>query len=462
MQQNIEYIEELWRLFPHSYAEKMSHGEWKAYEFLKIISVKIAKAIANGGGKIIVEVPPQFGKSTLISHWTPIWFLDSFENKKVILATYQADFAAKWARGVRNEINQNPDITVKVSDDNSAADSWTTTKGGGMHSAGVGGSATGRGGHLIIIDDPTKNWDEAKSFTYRERTHDWFKTTIFTRGQKDCVFIVLQTRWHEDDLAGRLQKEGGWDVIRFPALAEENDILGREVGESLCPDRFDVEKLLEIKQTIGSRFFSALYQQAPTPSEGELFKRDEWDFWDVLPEKFDEIIQSWDMTFKDTKQSDYVVGQVWGRVKANYYLIDQVRDKMSFTKSKAEVVKLTARHPMATVKLIEDKANGTAIIDTLKEDIDGIIAINPTESKYARASSVQPLCEAGNVFLPNKERHPWVNDFIEECTFFPNGKHDDQVDAMSQALTRLKLKNKEISFTLSGMNDLSKSSTWRN
>jgi predicted phage terminase large subunit-like protein len=336
-----------------------------------------------------------------------------------------------------------------------------TEEGGGYTSAGVGGAITGKGFKIGIIDDPFKNREEADSEVVRESRWNWYKSTFYTRQEGVSAIIVIMTRWHEDDLAGRLQKEGGWDVVRFPALAEENDILGREVGEALCPDRFDVAKLLEIKQIIGSRFFSALYQQAPTPSEGELFKRDEWDFWDVLPEKFDEIIQSWDMTFKDTKQSDFVVGQVWGRLKANYYLIDQVRAKMSFTKSKAEVIKLSARYPLATVKLIEDKANGTAIIDTLKEDVEGIIAINPTESKYARASSVQPLCEAGNVFLPNKERHPWVDDFIEECTFFPNGAHDDQVDAMSQALTRLKLKNKELSFTLSGMNDLSKSSTWR-
>jgi len=190
--------------------------------------------------------------------------------------------------------------------------------------------------------------------------------------------------------------------------------------------------------------WSALYQQRPSPADGEMFKRKYWKYYKVLPslDEFDEIIQSWDMTFKDTKNSDYVVGQVWGRIDANKYLIDMVRGKMGFPPTVQAVRNLSVRYPEAHAKLVEDKANGSAVIQTLENEITGIIPINPEGGKESRAFSASVDVEAGNVYLPDPSLKPWVHDFVEEHSSFPNGKHDDIVDSHTQASNRFNNKPK--------------------
>lgn len=167
-----------------------------------------------------------------------------------------------------------------------------------------------------------------------------------------------------------------------------------------------------------------------------MFKRSWWKYYRALPARFDEVIQSWDCAFKDNKDSDYVVGQVWGRIGANKYLIDQVRGQMDFPTTIQAIRNLSARYPSAYAKLIEDKANGTAVIQTLRNEIPGIIAVNPDGGKVARAVSASADAEAGNIYLPAPEIAPWVHDFVEECASFPNGANDDQVDAFTQAMNR--------------------------
>lgn len=253
---------------------------------------------------------------------------------------------------------------------------------------------------------------------------------------------MIMTRWAEDDLAGRLISEadaGGeqWVILSLPAIAEENDMLGRSIGEPLWPERFGLDELLMIKAAVGSYVWNALYQQRPSPVEGGMLKRGWWQFYKESPSKFDEIIQSWDMTFKDSAGTDFVVGQVWGRKGADKYLLDQVRDRMDFPATLTAVKSLTAKWPQASAKLVEDKANGPAVIAMLKQKIEGLIPVEPQGSKVARVSAVSPQIEAGNVYLPDPSIAPWVHDFIEECAAFPTGAHDDQVDAMSQALMRL-------------------------
>jgi len=165
-------------------------------------------------------------------------------------------------------------------------------------------------------------------------------------------------------------------------------------------------------------------------------KRNWWQYYRQTPDRFDEVIQSWDMAFKDTKTADFVVGQVWGRKGADKYLLDQVRDRMDFPATVQAVRSLSAKWPQARNKLVEDKANGPAVIATLKNEIPGLIAVNPEGGKVVRAQAASPDIEAGNVYLPDPSVAPWVHDFIEECAAFPNGANDDQVDAMTQALIR--------------------------
>jgi predicted phage terminase large subunit-like protein len=255
--------------------------------------------------------------------------------------------------------------------------------------------------------------------------------------------VLVMTRWHSQDLAGLLTAEmtegtgEQWEVISLPAEAEENDALGREVGAWLWPDRFSPEEYAATKSAVGSRAWAALYQQRPSPEEGGLIKRQWFQYYTVVPAHFDTILQSWDCTFKDLKSSDYVVGQVWGQVGADKYLLDQVRDKMDLPKTLMAVRRMSVKWPQARLKLIEDKANGPAVIQMLKKEISGLVAVNPEGGKVARVNAICPDIESGNVWLPHKSIAHWIELFVEECAVFPNGANDDQVDAMSQGLNRM-------------------------
>lgn len=393
--------------------------------------------------RLLVAMPPRHGKSELVSHWTPVWFLDLFPTRRVILASYEADFAATWGRRVRNTITRHAErLRVRVAEDSAAATRWDTTEGGGMVTAGVGGALTGRGAHLLIVDDPVKNREEAESAARRATVWDWWTSTAYTRLEPGGAVVLVMTRWHEDDLAGRLLAQmtaGGerWDVLALPALAEADDPLGREAGAPLWPARFDAEALAGIRRAIGSYDWAALYQQRPAPAEGGIFKRDWWRFYDTPPARFDEVLQSWDCAFKDAKTSDFVSGQVWGRVGADKYLLDRVHARLSFTETVKAIRALSARWPQAHAKLIEDKANGPAVIDTLTHEIAGLIAVEPQGGKEARAHAASPQVEAGNVYLPARHVAPWVDEYLDELAAFPNGRYDDDVDATTQALLRL-------------------------
>ncbi len=441
-------LSEAWRLFPHTFASKASRGRWKPYDYLKLISREIVDAISAGRGRIIVELPVRHGKSEFISYWTPTWFLDLFPQKRVILTSYEADFAATWGRKVRNEIETNELLSVKLRQDSHAANRFETADGGGMITAGVGGPITGRGGDLIVVDDPIKNEQEAMSELRRKRIIDWFNSTLYTRCEPNATIVVLMARWHEEDLAGYLKEthQDKWRLISLPAVAEENDILGRKPGQALCPDRYGEEDLENIRVAVGPRVWSAIYQQRPTPMEGEIWRRSAWKFYSQNPAVFDEIIQSWDMTFCDSESSDFVVGQVWGRRGPLKYLLDERRGRWSFTDTLSQFVELSKKWPTAYCKLVESKANGFAIENQLRSKITGIRLVNPQGNKVARATACEPQIESGHVHLPDPKFYPWVNEFIEEASSFPRGKHDDRVDAASQALNFLEEKNSSISY----------------
>jgi predicted phage terminase large subunit-like protein len=300
------------------------------------------------------------------------------------------------------------------------------------------------GGDYIIIDDPIKNREEANSLTYRNKLWDWYTSTLYTRQEKDAVILITLTRWHEDDLAGRLIEAAKtpdgdkWEIISLPAVRENEDCSfdPREEGDPLWPDKYNTKDLATIKATIGSYEWTALYQQQPSPGEGSIFKREWWQRWKELPGDLFDYIQSWDCAFKDANTSDYVVGQVWARSKknpANRYLLDQIRARMTFTETVQAVRRLSAKWKQTTRKLVEDKANGTAVMDVLKKEIPGLVPVQPQGGKVVRAHAVTAVVEAGNVYIPDSSVAPWVHDFIEELSSFPSGTNDDQVDALTQA-----------------------------
>lgn len=434
-----------------SFLEYESDGMWKSARHLEYLCEKLEAVERGEIRRLMVFMPPRHGKSEVVSKKFPSYFLGRNPDKEVIISSYSADLAYDFSRIARNTLKEWGMRLwgVQVAKDSGAVGRWGIEgTRGGFTAAGVGGPITGRGAHVAIIDDPFKNWQDAASKTIRETVWDWYRSTLRTRLAPGGAIILVMTRWHEDDLAGRLLKEmkegtgEHWEVVSLPAVAEEDDALGREPGEVLWPERFPPHEYGEMKKAVGTRLWISLYQQRPAPDEGQIFKRDWWKFYKQIPNRFHEVIQSWDCTFKDEKSSDFVVGQVWGRIGADKYLLDQVRGQMGIVETMQAIRTLSAKWPRARAKLIEDKANGPAVIQMLKREIPGLIPVNPEGGKIVRAQAVSPDIEAGNVFIPDPSIAPWIHDYIEEHAAFPNGANDDQVDCTSQALTRLGAKGK--------------------
>lgn len=434
-------------LIRRSYAEYFlaaHHGRYQIYPHHQLV-IEYLQRIADGEQlSLIVEMPPRHGKSAVITETFESFFALRHPDKRIIATAYSDHLARKFGRLNRDKFKEfAPLFGLSLSTENFGANNWSIEgRAGGMISTGIGGSLTGEGADLMIIDDPIKNAEAANSPAQRQKIWDEWESTLSTRLHDGASIIVVMTRWNEDDLVGRLleNKSRDWIRIRLPAIAEEDDLLGREEGEALWAEKYDEKWAEQKKIEVGSRTWSALYQQRPAPSKGTIFFRNWFKYYKALP-KLQSVIISWDMTFKDEETSDYVVGQVWGKAGAEYYLIDQVRAKMSFPATVQAVRSLAAKHPAARTKLVEDKANGTAVIATLRREISGIIPINPQGGKIVRAQAVSPLFEAGNVYLPDPSIAPWVHDYVEELVVFPNGKHDDQVDSTTQALTRLAASN---------------------
>jgi len=396
--------------------------------------------------------------SELVSKWFPVWLLVAYQrlaarkHYRVVLVSYADDFAGDFGGNVRDIINENAKtFGLMVKGDTSAKNHWRTTNGGDMRAVGIAGQITGMGADMLIVDDPVKDWEEANSETMLAKQWGQYRSTLYSRLEPGGSVVVVMTRWHSNDLVGMIQREmadGGevYEEIRLPAIAEENDIIGRKEGEALWPERFPLERLNVIKHTVDPKhklivtpsIWAGLYQQRPAPAEGGMIKRHWWRRYSELPPPrpgkptWDKLVQSWDCAFKNLKDSDYVVGQLWGMRGADLYLLDVVRGQMDFPETIAAVKKLSTRWPGALAKLIEDTANGPAVISTLAHEVPGLIPFKTRgKSKTDRASAASPLAEAGNVFIPEGI----VGDtFIDEAASFPHGTNDDQVDAWSQAV----------------------------
>ena len=430
----------------------------------------------------MIFMPPRHGKSMLTSIYAPAWAIASFPRMRIILASYQGGLPAGWTAASKELlVEHGEDLygSPVVSPLSRARSTWETTMGGYMWPKGIGGGITGQGAELLIIDDPVKDQEAAMSETIRNKAWDWWVSTARPRLQPGAGVIVIMTRWHEDDLAGRLLKQDAegegedWTVLNYPALAEPPrgadgrtaqtdgivDDLGRRTGEALWPEMYDRAYLEKTRKVSSTYWFTAMYQQRPGPSEGAILKRD-W-FWNNLYEPFKppalkEVCQSWDMAFTKGTGNSWVVGQVWGTDLAERYLLAEIRARLDFTETLVAVDALTkyvqaqgwARAGQHRI-FVEDKANGPAVINVLKRKISGIVAVTPQGSKEARVHSISPQVESGNVHLPRgvipapppTKEVSWepsrTDDFIEEVSNFPLSAFDDRVDAMSQALDRM-------------------------
>lgn len=394
--------------------------------------------------RLMIFLPPRHSKSMTISETFPSYFIGKNPTRRVILTSYGDSLARKFGRSNLTKLNQygKTIFNIEISKKNAAANNWGIEgERGGMIATGIGGSITGEGADLLILDDLIKNRQEADSITYRNMVWDEWQNTLLTRLQPDGAVILIMTRWHEDDIAGRLLNPDygdveDWEIIKLPAEAEAGDILGREIGEPLWEEMgFGKEWIQQRKTAVGNRVWTSLYQQSPTAEEGNIFRSEWFNYYTTLPQIKQKYI-SVDAAFKDNDDSDYVVYQCWGLGKDNnHYLIDQMRGRHSFTKTVEMLdIFITVHKPNGI--LIEDKANGTAIINTLEKKFNGIIPINPQSSKESRARAVTPMFEAGNIYLP--QRANYLGEYKRELLEFPNGQNDDQVDATSQYLNYIR------------------------
>ena len=343
-----------------------------------------------------------------------------------------------------------------MSTDQDVKTEYTNNARGHMIATSVGGTATGKGGDWVIVDDPV-NPKEAQSDAQREEANTFFDQTLTTRldNKKTGVIIIVMQRLHEKDLTGHVlkkQEEEGdcyeYTQLKLPAEAERKIIVHmpitgkdivREAGDLLWSEREGVDELKAVKRNLGSYGYAGQYQQDPSPAEGGILKRSWFNRYKSMPtlSAFDGFIISVDCAFKGKVDNDWVVFQAWGNMQARKYLLDQFRRKMDFPDTVKMLKEFCKKHHYINKKVIEDKANGSAVISSLKDVIPGIVAVDPRGGKIARVHAVSPYFEAGNIYIPDDSLADWAGDFVEECVKFPNAEFDDSVDTATQAILEL-------------------------
>lgn len=431
------------------------HWHWP---YLRLVQQHLDRITTGEISRLMLFLPPRHGKSEMTTVRYPVWRLERDPSLRIIIGAYNQTLASKFSRKARRIAESR----LTLASDRYAVEDWETSSGGGVRAVGVGGGITGQGGNLIVIDDPVKSRDEADSDAYRERVWEWYTDDLYTRLEPGGSIILIMTRWHEDDLAGRILSSdtaADWSVVSLPALATANDPLGRTEGEPLNAERYDIAALQNIKETLGTRSFDSLYQQSPMPLEGGMFKRQWWKRYTAatLP-KMVRIEQYVDSAFKQGVSNDPTAIVTWGTDgHGNYYVLDAWNAKAEYPELMRAIHTQHAKHAGALqiAIIIEDKASGQSALQTLRKPyplLDGTILpalpVVPFPmpgndqqkalaqlSKVARAEGATPLIEGGRVFLP--ESAPWVEAFISEHERFPHGAHDEYVDTTSMALARL-------------------------
>lgn len=426
---------------------------------LDLIDQELEQLLKTPDGRLIISLAPQEGKSSRVSRDFVIHTLTRNPDTRVVMASYSQGLANRNGRTVRNAIASHPELDIQIAADHGAAAEWSLARHrGGVRSVGRGAGIVGHPAELIIIDDPLKDRTEADSETTRETCWSWWTESLSTRLAPGAPVVLIMTRWHTDDLAGRLlAAEDGhlWRVLNIPAQADhrpehgETDPLGRQPGEWMQSARGRTPAQWEaIRRRVGTRGWNAQYQGRPSPAEGGMIKRAWWRRYDTpqwtvrddgvhIAAGFDELLISADLAFKGTATSDYVAIGVWGRRSTDIYLLDQTHGRMNFVETQHRFVALCHKWPQAILKLIEDKANGPALISQLSRHVPGLVPVEPKGSKLSRANAWAPLAESGHMWLPADHLAPWVEAYIDECAAFPNGAHDDQVDQTSMAADRL-------------------------
>jgi predicted phage terminase large subunit-like protein len=413
-------------------------------------------AVARGEKRrILISVAPRFGKSLVSSYLFPAWYLGKFPNRRIIMASHTGDMATGFGRKVRDLINTPeyrtifPDVELKA--DSKAAGQWSTSGGGEYYAVGVGGALAGRGANLVVIDDPfSEQVVMAGNTDVFDDAWAWFQTGPLQRLAPDGACIIIHTRWHKGDLIGRLQTQMAknpdaeqWDVVEFPAILNT----GTDHEKSLWPERWPLEALLQKKQNMAPQYWQAQYMQSPTSEEGAMIKREWWQVWDKEdPPDCEYVIMSLDAAQEAHNRADYNAFQVWGvfyedtgrgAPVANIILLEAWKKRMEYPELKKAMIAEYEKWDPDTF-VIEKKSSGSVLYQELRHAGVPVSEFTPGKGndKIARVNSVSDIFSSGLVWAPTDRR--WAMEVVEECSDFPNGEHDDQVDAMTLAIRRFR------------------------
>ena len=425
-------------------------GNWH----LDVMAAKLEEVRTGRTRRLVINLPPRHLKSHMVSIAFVAFVLGHDPARQILCASYAQDLADKLARDCRQLMTMpfyQAIFKTRLSPERNAVAEFATTANGFRLATSVGGVLTGRGADLIVIDDPLKA-EEAYSDTLRKTVNEWFDTALFSRlndKEKGAIVIVMQ-RLHEDDLSGHVLRNEGWDVLSFPAIAEDDErfavetpygtaAFARAKGEVLHPARESATTLARLRTQMGGPAFFAQYQQAPVPREGAMVKASWFRPYapGALPAQFDMKILSCDTANKASELSDFSALTVWGVRDGHFWLIAVLRRRMEFPELKRTIREMAALHRVDVV-LIEDRASGTQLIQELKnENVAGVEAAQPAGDKQMRLWAQTAKMEQGFVHVPDAA--PWLDDYIRELTSFPNSRHDDQVDSTTQAMAWISL-----------------------
>lgn len=426
------------------------HGKtWRETKMSRYLADEVQRFLEADTGNaydiLVIETPPQHGKSMTLTETLPSWALGRFPDWRIILGSYNDESAERFARRNKEKVAAHGQslFGIQIGRINRATEFELEQGMGRLISRGIMSGVTGNPANLMIIDDPIKNRTEADSPSYRKKLWDEWQNSFKSRLAARAKVIVIATPWHEADmLATMLQTEQNIKLIRLPVEAEENDPLGRRPGDSLCPELGKDRAWLEqFKASYlaspdgGQRAWTALYQCAPRVEGGNLVQRSWWRYYDPADTPmFGTEIISVDAAFKDADNNDFVAITVWGKTYNDYYLRYCLNRHLDFTGTLEAIRQCRTLYPYARTVIIEDKANGSAIINVLQKEMF-CVPVNPKGGKVARVNAISAAIESGHVYVPKDA--PWLGEYLDQWTAFPAGAHDDMVDSSSQALSYL-------------------------
>lgn len=456
----------IYLLSPALFAKYTTNNKYKAPRHIRYLEKKILPLLIRGNARIIINMPPRHGKSEYLSKYLPTWHLLNFPEKRIIITSYSADLAKHWSRQIKDliKIYGKKARGIKLNPANAAVAGFTLKDHtGGVQAVGINGALTGKGADLIILDDPVKNDREANSSKMREKLWEWYKATLYTRLEPGGSIILIMTRWHEDDLCGRIMKQkenecenndndnnnnedsdngdntNQWEIIILPAIANARCPLGRKKGEALWAERFNIKKLKELRRTLGEYWFDSLYQQSPYPLAGGIFKVQEFKYFkfngkdievhnSIIPHK-ENIFIAVDLAASTKESADYTVLMAFAVDSTqNIYILDILRSHFD-TLNHLDIIRDLFHQWQPLVVGIESVQYQSAIVRAAAADGIPVKALKPNKDKISRALPMQAKLQSGLVFLPQYAH--WSEDFKSELAAFPNGKHDDQVDCFA-------------------------------